>query len=67
MRTRVVCLIAAVALAGCGVRMTPPKPSSVREIKNRTLERIDRFEQSLRDNRLTRDDVAYLRGILAQL
>ena len=56
----IVCAGIALALAGCRVSVTPPKPASVREIRNRTLERIDRFEKAMAGNRLHAEDVKLL-------
>ena len=38
---------ATVVLAGCGIDVTPPPVSSVKELKHRTLARIDRLEKAL--------------------
>jgi hypothetical protein len=48
------------ALTGCRVNVTPPKPASVREIKVRTIARIDRFEKAMAEGRLHAEDVKLL-------
>jgi hypothetical protein len=39
-------------LAGCGVEPEPAKPSSVSAIRKRTLERIDKLEKQVAENRM---------------
>ena len=69
LRIRLIVLLGTIALAGCGVKVDAPKPSSVREIKSRTMLRIERFEKALAENRLNPQDIKdlgvslnYLRG-----
>ena len=60
---------AAVVLAGCGIDVTPPPVSSVKELKHRTLARIDRLEKALAEKKASAGQIKdlavsvnYLRG-----
>ncbi len=67
LRIRYFALLGMVALMGCGVKMDAPKPASVREIKSRTMLRIERFEKALNENRLHPQDIKNLGASLVWL
>ena len=67
LRIRLIVLLGTIALAGCGVKVDVPKASSVREIKSRTMLRIERFEKALAENRLHPQDLKNLGASLVWL